>query len=588
MKLNCFSFTASFLLASSLISAVNVNHPLFTPFDKSKLDKSSFFEQFDYNTLIESDWKISHAKKDDEFAYVGKWNIEEPTVYPGFANDKGLVLKSPASHHAISYKLEEPFNNTGKNLVLQYEVKLQDGLECGGTYIKLLDYNFDKDHEFNNDTPYQVMFGPDKCGSENKIHFILRRLNPISNTYEEKHLVNTPMSRTGKLSTLYTLILKKNQDFEIRINGEVAKAGNLIKKPKLMKPPLNPPKEIVDGDDFKPIDWDDRKFIPDPEQAEKPDDYDLKHGLSLIPDPKAVKPADWNEDEPEYIEDPSSHKPEEWDDEEDGIWLAPEIRNPKCSSGCGKWEPPLIINPTYIGPWIQPVMPNPNYKGEWKPRSKLNPNYFEDAQPSNLELIGGLGFELWSMKSQILFDNIYLGHSIKEAELIGNQTFVPKYDIEDYDLQHNRPPVKNEPVAPPPTFEDFVNDNDQSTVSRIREIFSMLYANQYSDISSFYYRFMSNPVGTIIQEPAVFFLYCCAFVSVFTFAFGLFGAFVFMVTGGAQATHYEQQSESTPKINEPDSEGDQDQNKIEEIIDDDEVKASSVKTSATSVSKRRT
>lgn len=586
MKLNCFSIGASVLLATNLVSGVNVNHPSFTPFDKSKLDKSSFFEQFDYITLLNSDWKISHAQKDDKVAYVGKWNIEEPTVYPGFENDKGLVLKTPAAHHAISYKLEQPFDNTDNDLVLQYEIKLQDGLECGGTYIKLLDYDFDKDDEFNNDTPYQVMFGPDKCGSENKIHFILRRFNPISKEHEEKHLVNTPMSRTGKLSTLYTLILKKNQDFEIRINGEVAKAGNLIQKPKLMKPPLNPPKEIVDKDDFKPIDWDDRKFIPDPEQAEKPDDYDIKHGLSLIPDPNAVKPADWNDDEPEFVEDPSAHKPEEWDDDEDGIWLAPEIPNPKCSSGCGTWEAPLIINPTYVGPWIQPVIPNPNYNGEWKPRSKLNPNYFEDLKPSNLELIGGLGFELWSMDGDILFDNIYLGHSIKEAELIGNKTYSPKYDIEEYDLEHNKPPVKNEPIAPPPTFEDFVN-NDQSTFSRIREIFSMLYANQYSDISSFYYKFMSNPVETIIQEPVVFFIYCCAFVSVFTFAFGIFGALVFMVTGASQVTQYEQQPETIPKINEPDSDGNEDKHKIEDIIDDDEVKVSSIKTSVTSASKRR-
>lgn len=586
MKLNCFSIGASVLLATNLVSGVNVNHPSFTPFDKSKLDKSSFFEQFDYITLLNSDWKISHAQKDDKVAYFGKWNIEEPTVYPGFENDKGLVLKTPAAHHAISYKLEQPFDNTDNDLVLQYEIKLQDGLECGGTYIKLLDYDFDKDDEFNNDTPYQVMFGPDKCGSENKIHFILRRFNPISKEHEEKHLVNTPMSRTGKLSTLYTLILKKNQDFEIRINGEVAKAGNLIQKPKLMKPPLNPPKEIVDKDDFKPIDWDDRKFIPDPEQAEKPDDYDIKHGLSLIPDPNAVKPADWNDDEPEFVEDPSAHKPEEWDDDEDGVWLAPEIPNPKCSSGCGTWEAPLIINPTYVGPWIQPVIPNPNYNGEWKPRSKLNPNYFEDLKPSNLELIGGLGFELWSMDGDILFDNIYLGHSIKEAELIGNKTYSPKYDIEEYDLEHNKPPVKNEPIAPPPTFEDFVN-NDQSTFSRIREIFSMLYANQYSDISSFYYKFMSNPVETIIQEPVVFFIYCCAFVSVFTFAFGIFGALVFMVTGASQVTQYEQQPETIPKINEPDSDGNEDKHKIEDIIDDDEVKVSSIKTSVTSASKRR-
>lgn len=32
----------------------------------------------------------------------------------------------------------EPIDPTGKPLVVQYEVKLQKGLECGGAYIKLL------------------------------------------------------------------------------------------------------------------------------------------------------------------------------------------------------------------------------------------------------------------------------------------------------------------------------------------------------------------------------------------------------------------------------------------------------------------
>ena len=31
------------------------------------------------------------------------------------------------------------------------------------------------------------MFGPDKCGTENKYHFIVRYKNPVKGTYEEKH-----------------------------------------------------------------------------------------------------------------------------------------------------------------------------------------------------------------------------------------------------------------------------------------------------------------------------------------------------------------------------------------------------------------
>jgi calnexin len=55
-----------------------------------------------------------------------------------------LVVKSAASHHAISVpfektlKVEEEFKKGGEALVVQYEVKLQKGLDCGGAYIKLL------------------------------------------------------------------------------------------------------------------------------------------------------------------------------------------------------------------------------------------------------------------------------------------------------------------------------------------------------------------------------------------------------------------------------------------------------------------
>lgn len=39
--------------------------------------------------------------------------------------DKGLVVKNPAAHHAISAKFPEKVDPKGKPLVVQYEVKLQ-------------------------------------------------------------------------------------------------------------------------------------------------------------------------------------------------------------------------------------------------------------------------------------------------------------------------------------------------------------------------------------------------------------------------------------------------------------------------------
>ena len=65
------------------------------------------------------------GKDEEEWAYVGEWSVEEPTVYKGMENDKGLVVKNPAAHHAISAKFPKKIDNKGKTLVVQYEVKLQ-------------------------------------------------------------------------------------------------------------------------------------------------------------------------------------------------------------------------------------------------------------------------------------------------------------------------------------------------------------------------------------------------------------------------------------------------------------------------------
>lgn len=314
--------------------------------------------------------------------------MEEPSVLRGIEGDKGLVLKDKAAHHAISAKFDSPISNKDDTLVVQYEVKLQGGLECGGAYMKLLQDNSAlQSSEFSNASPYIIMFGPDKCGSTNKVHFIFRHKNPKTGEYEEKHLKSPPAARVTKTTTLYTLIVKPDQTFEILIDGESAKTGSLLED---FTPAVNPEKEIDDADDKKPSDWVDEARIEDPE-ATKPEDWD-EDAPSEIVDEDAVKPEDWLEDEPLRIPDPEAEKPEDWDDEEDGDWIAPTIANPKGNdvSGIGPWEKPMMPNPAYKGKWTAPMIDNPLYKGIWAPRKIANPNYFEDKTPANLEPMGAV------------------------------------------------------------------------------------------------------------------------------------------------------------------------------------------------------
>lgn len=96
-------------------------------------------EHFDDAEAAEKKWIRSASKKDDtdEGKYDGEWSFES-AAKPILRNDLGLVLKSKAKHAAIASRLVKPFVFSDKPLVVQYEVQLQDGQECGGSYIKLL------------------------------------------------------------------------------------------------------------------------------------------------------------------------------------------------------------------------------------------------------------------------------------------------------------------------------------------------------------------------------------------------------------------------------------------------------------------
>lgn len=407
-------------------------------------------------------------------------------------------------------------DNKGKDLVVQYEVKLQNSLECGGAYIKLLSET-DALHteEFNNDSPYQVMFGPDKCGSTNKVHFIIRRKNPITGEYEEKHLKNTPPARLNKSSNLYTLIIKhEDQEFQIRINGKIVRSGSLLDE-SLLVPPINPPTEIDDPEDTKPEDWVDDVYIPDPEQAVKPEDWDETEPLK-IPDPEAVIPEDWDVDAPEYIPDPEAEVPEDWDEEEDGEFIAPEIPNPECElHGCGPWKAPLIMNPKYKGKWSQPQIPNPDYKGAWAPRKIPNPDYYEDKTPSDLEPIGAIGIEIWTMQKDILFDNFYLGHSIEEAESIGNFTYYTKLQLEQVQENAKTKEIKTEQQK----------EMYQSMLDHFR-------ADPIDFLINLYTTFMTNvnkdPIAFFKEQPVIFIGCIVGFLSFSALSFGLLGVVGFL------------------------------------------------------------
>lgn len=258
-------------------------------------------------------------------------------------------MKSRARHHAIGAKLDQPFLfDKETELIVQYEVQFRSGQECGGAYIKLLASPSGKLQNLNDKTQYSIMFGPDKCGNDHKLHFIFNHRNPKNGTLREIHwkkaLGVSKLDDAVKDTRwhLFRLRVKADNSFEISMDKKVVGKGSLLED---FTPSVNPPREIDDINDKKPEEWDEREKIPDPD-ARKPDDWD-ENQPKKISDPHAKKPFDWNENEPEMIADVDASKPSDWDPDMDGEWQAPLIPNPKCASlsGCGPWKAPLIDNP---------------------------------------------------------------------------------------------------------------------------------------------------------------------------------------------------------------------------------------------------
>merc|ERR1712167_411484 len=104
------------------------------------------------------------------------------------------------------------------------------------------------------------------------------------------------------------------------------------------------------------------KTLDDPSDS-KPSDWVDE---AMIDDPEDKQPEDW--DMRKKIDDPSATKPDNWDDDEDGVWKAKQIPNEK------------FVENVYS---------------------------YDD--------IGAVGFELWTVNSGSIFDNIFVTDSLDKA-----------------------------------------------------------------------------------------------------------------------------------------------------------------------------
>ena len=316
---------------------------------------------------------------------MGTWKHTAGQYYAD-ENDKGIQTSVDARLYVLSAPLEKTFTSGDKDLILQYSVKHEQNLDCGGAYIKLMPggKSFDK-AKFGGDTPYSIMFGPDVCGTSNKKTHVILHSNKKNENMQIKKEVST---ETDNLTHLYTLVIRPDNTFEVFIDQKSVRSGKLEDEFDFLEA-----KEIKDPDAKKPADWVDQKMMPDPTD---------------------VKPVGFD-DMPKEIKDPDAKKPDDWDDEDDGEWEPPMIDNPEYK---GEWKPKMIENPEYQGKWKHPMIPNPKYEAD------------DGSYKVCKDGCTHLGFELWQVKTGTIFDNIIVTDSYEEAQEFAKETYVKNKDKE--------------------------------------------------------------------------------------------------------------------------------------------------------------
>ena len=90
-------------------------------------------------------------------AEAGKFVVTAGKFYGDAEKDKGIQTSQDARFYALSKEFK-PFSNAEKPLVIQFTVKHEQNIDCGGGYAKIFDCSLDQT-DMHGDSPYLIMFG---------------------------------------------------------------------------------------------------------------------------------------------------------------------------------------------------------------------------------------------------------------------------------------------------------------------------------------------------------------------------------------------------------------------------------------------
>merc|ERR1712160_20660 len=74
------------------------------------------------------------------------------------------------------------------------------------------------------------------------------------------------------------------------------------------------------------------------------------------------------------------------------------------------------LNAEYKGDWKAKRISNPEYVGVWEAKKIDNPEYVDDDAVYKYPDFGFIGFDLWQVKAETIFDSVIITDDVAEAD----------------------------------------------------------------------------------------------------------------------------------------------------------------------------
>eukprot|EP01121_Diplochlamys_sp_Union-15-3_P017567 TRINITY_DN620_c0_g1_i2.p1 TRINITY_DN620_c0_g1~~TRINITY_DN620_c0_g1_i2.p1 ORF type:complete len:350 (-),score=20.39 TRINITY_DN620_c0_g1_i2:256-1305(-) len=167
----------------------------------------------------EKRWVKAYPKKDENAD--GEWGWSAGKFYNDAEKDKGLQTTQDAKFYTISAQFPKEFSNKDKELIIQYTVKHEQNIDCGGGYVKLFPASLDQE-KMNSESEYNIMFGPDICGPTKKTHVIFSHGG-------KNHLIKKEIRpESDEFTHIYRLVVKPDNTYKVIITSSSAPPLSLL------------------------------------------------------------------------------------------------------------------------------------------------------------------------------------------------------------------------------------------------------------------------------------------------------------------------------------------------------------------------